>query len=186
MASFGCRRGWAPGAQIQTKAVVLKHAEPDGFTMIGIMGAYGPQSRSFWWAATPMIAEPGMLESLYERCKFAMNGGRVVSFCVLGNAVTTSTAQEYAGSLEQGLTKAQQTLQDNQNLMAVSAGARGVAFDLKEKSGVDMNTPPGVRPTLVRSVTSTESEFLVDVACGCGDAALTLDRNYDFVSLKKK
>ncbi len=173
-------------SQIQTKASVVKMEEPGGFTMVGIMAAYEPKLRSFWWRPTPMIAEAGMLESLYQRCKFVMDGVRVVSFCVLGNHVTVLTTQEYSNSLEQGLQKAEAALHANPGLMNGFAGPHDMSFDLQHKSGIDMSTPVGAPPTVVQSVTMTGGGFLLSVSCSCGDGELTLNRNYDFVDFKKK
>ena len=173
-------------ARIQTKASVVQLNEPGGFTMVGIMAAYEPKSRSFWWRPMAMIAEPSQLESLYERCKFAKDGGGVVSFCVMGNNVTILTTKDSSDSLEQGLQKAETALRENPSLMNGYSGPRDMAFDLRQKTGIDMNTPEGVRPTVVQSVTNSGSGFLVAVSCGCGDGELTLNRNYDFVNFKKK
>ena len=64
-------------------------------------------------------------------------------------------------------------------------GPRDKLFNLQQKSGVDTNTPEGVPPTVVRSVKKTPTGWDLDVTCGCGNALITIDGNFDFVAYKR-
>ena len=172
-------------AGIQSKARVFDLAERDGFTKVGIMAAYEPTSRAFWWRPTPMIAEPNMLERYFERCKFQMDGTRLLNFCVRGNEVVVTGTNDYAQSLEQGLSDAQSRLQVQPDLVMTYHGPRDVGIDLKQKAGVDTNTGEGVPPTVVRSVRKTDAGWELDVTCGCGNSLITLNNNFEFAGFKR-
>lgn len=64
-------------------------------------------------------------------------------------------------------------------------GPRDIGFDLQHKAGVDMNTPEGGPPTVVRSAENTGSGWRVEVTCACGDALILLNRYYDFIGFKR-
>jgi hypothetical protein len=132
-----------------------------------------------------MIAEPSMLERYFERCQFLMDGDRLVNICVRGNEVVVSTTLDYARSLDQGLADAQTRLQASPGLLMSYRGPRDSSFNLQQKAGVDMNTGEGVPPTVVRSVHKTSAGWDLDVTCGCGNAKISLDSNFDFVGLKR-
>ena len=170
---------------IQTKAIVFDLADPDGTTSVGIMAAFDPLSHSFWWRPVPMIAAPEMLESYFDRCKFERDGVFVVNLCVRGNEVVVTTTADHAASLENGLQDAQEKLKREPGLLMGYQGPHDIGFDLQHKAGVDMNTPEGVPPTVVRSAESTGSGWRVEVTCGCGDALVLLNRYYDFIGFKR-
>lgn len=180
----------APGAKaaIQTKAVVLNVSDPggSGWTSVGVMTAYAPSTRSFWWRPVRMIAEPEMLERYFERCKFELGGDFVVNFCVRGNEVVTTTTNEWATSLQQGLEKTQEKLRQDPGLVMGYRGPRDISFDLQHKAGADMNTLEGVAPTVVRSAKYVGSGWRLDVTCGCGNAMILLNRDYDFIDFKRE
>jgi len=175
-----------PSGPIQSKASIFDLTEPDGSTRVGIMAAYDPGSHAFWWRPVPFIAEPSMLERYFERCKFQMDGAHLLNFCVRGNEVVVTTTNDYSQSLDQGLHDAQSRLQGNRNLLMTFRGPRDTGFSLQQRAGVDMNTAEGVPPTVVRSVRRITSGWELDVTCGCGNALITLNDNYDFVSLKRE
>jgi hypothetical protein len=171
--------------EIQSKATVFDLSEPDGFTKVGIMAAYHTGSHSLWWRPVPFIAEPSMLESYFEPCKFAMAGERLLNFCVRGNEVVVSTTGDYSRSLDQGLADAQTRLQTSPGLLMSYHGPGDTGFNLQQKAGVDMNTAEGIPPTVVRSVRKTAAGWQLDVTCGCGNALITLNDNFDFVGFKR-
>ena len=171
--------------EIQSKARVFDLNERDGFTKIGIMGAYDPGSHAFWWRPTPMIGDPSMLERFFERCKFQAIGKKLLNFCVRGNEVVVTTTNEYAPSLDQGLDNAESQLTTNPNLLMTYHNPQDAVFNLQQKAGVDMNTPIGVPPTVVRSARKTPAGWELEVTCGCGNALITLNDNLDFVSLTR-
>jgi hypothetical protein len=170
---------------IQTKAKVFDFQDANGYTSIGIMGAYESNSRAFWWRPTPMIGDPKMLEAFYARCKFQMDGERLLNICVRGNEVVITSTSDYARSLEDGLAQAQAKLQANPGLSMGYRGPRDGGFNLQQKAGVDLNTPEGVPPTVVRSVQKLSNGWELDVTCGCGNARITLNNNFDFVGLRR-
>jgi hypothetical protein len=184
----GASAATASGARnedIQSKAKVFDLSERDGFTSVGIMAAYEPNSHAFWWRPTPMIAQPSMLERYFERCKFLMDSDRLLNICVRGNEVVVSTTLDYARSLDQGLADAQSRLQASPGLLMTFRGPRDSGFNLQQKAGVDMNTPEGVPPTVVRSVKKTSAGWDLDVSCGCGNALISLNKDFDFIALKR-
>ncbi len=126
-----------------------------------------------------------MLERYFERCKFERDGVFVVNFCVRGNEVVVTTTADHAASLENGLQDAQEKLKREPGLLMGYQGPHDIGFDLQHKAGVDMNTPEGVPPTVVRSAESTGSGWRVEVTCGCGDALILLNRYYDFIGFKR-
>lgn len=171
---------------IQSKARVFDLPDPrGGSTLVGIMAAYEPNSHAFWWRAVPFIAEPGMLERYLERCKFQMAGDKLLNFCVRGNEVVVTTTSEYAQSLDQGLEGVQSRLQTSPGLLMNYRGPRDTGFNLQQKARVDMNTAEGVPPTVVRSLHKTASGWELDVTCGCGNALITVNDNFDFVAIKR-
>jgi len=195
LALCSCRSPFGPGvagsavsadAGIESKARVFDLNNSSGFTKVGIMSAYDPETRSFWWRPTPFIASPSDLERFFTGCKFQMVGRRVVNFCVRGNEVVINTTSNYADSIEHGLDDAQARLKRDPGLVMGYTEPRDRAFDLKVKAGVDMNTPDGVRPTMVRSVRKVGDLWEVDVTCGCGDAIITLNRDLDFIGFKRQ
>ena len=171
--------------KIESKARVFDLTERDGFTSVGIMAAYEPSSHAFWWRPTPMIAEPSMLERYFERCRFLMDGDRLLNICVRGNEVVVSTTSDFAPSLEQGLANAQSRVQASPGLVMSYRGPRDSSFNLQQKAGVDMNTGEGVPPTVVRAVHKTPAGWDLDVTCGCGNALISLNSNFDFIGLKR-
>jgi hypothetical protein len=173
-----------PG-EIQTGARVFDLQERDGFTKIGIMAAYEPNTRAFWWRPTPMIGDPKMLERFYERCKFQMDGANLWNICVRGNEVVITGTAEYARGLDQGLSDAQSRMQSNPGLVMSYRSPHDTIFNLQQKAGVDMNTPEGVPPTVVRSLRKIAGGWELDVTCGCGNALIYLDSNFDFVRLRR-
>jgi hypothetical protein len=174
-----------PTAEIQSKARVFQLTDPNGFTTVGIMAAYDPTSHAFWWRPTPFIAHPSLLERYFERCKFQMDGQRLLNLCVRGNEVVVTTTNEYARSLDQGLDEAQSRLQSSPGLLMSYHGPRDNGFSLQQKAGVDMNTAEGVPPTVIQAVHKTAAGWELDVSCGCGNALITLTDNFDFVALKR-
>src|SRR5262249_26159032 len=144
--------GVSASTEIQSKARVFDLTGSNGFTKVGIMSAYDPDSHSFWWRPTPFIASPEMLESFFARCKFQTVGSRVVNFCVRANEVVINTTSIYADSIDHGLDEAEARLKRNPGLVMGYSETRDRAFDLKAKAGVDTNTPEGVPPTVVRAV----------------------------------
>ncbi len=177
--------GASPNSAIQSKARVFDLTDSSGFTKVGIMSAYDPETRSFWWRPTPFIASPDLLESYFERCKFHVVGKRVVSFCVRGNEVVINHTSVYADSIDHGLDDAQAKLQRTPGLLMDYHEARDHSFDLQRKAGVDMNTPAGVPPTVVRSVRRAGDLWELDVTCGCGDAIIILNKDLDFIGFKR-
>jgi hypothetical protein len=173
------------GDEIQSKARVFDLPDPHGFTTVGIMAAYEPKSHALWWRPVPFIAEPSMLERYFERCKFQMDGNRLLNFCVRGNEVVVTTSIEYAQSLDQGLESAQLQLQRNPGVVMSYRGPSDSGFNLQQKAGVDMNTPVGVPPTVVRSVRKTASGWELDVTCSCGNALISLNNNLDFAGIQR-
>jgi hypothetical protein len=174
---------------IQSKARVFDLADPrgltkNGSTKVGIMAAYDPKSHAFWWRPAPFIAESSMLERYFERCQFLPDGNQLLNFCVRENDVVVTTTSDFAQSLDQGLDAAQAQLQSNPGLLLGYRGPRDGGFNLQKKAGVDMNTAVGVPPTVVRSVTKTPTGWDLNVSCGCGDAVISLDKNYDFLDLR--
>jgi hypothetical protein len=170
---------------IQSKARVFDLNERDSFTQVGIMGAYDPGSHAFWWRPTSMIGDPSMLERFFERCKFQALGTRLLNFCVRGNEVVVTATSEYAHSLEQGLDEAESQVTTNPVLLMTYHNSRDITFNLRQKAGVDMNTPAGVPPAALRSVRKTPAGWELDVTCGCGNALIALNDNFDFVSLSR-
>jgi hypothetical protein len=175
----------ASSEEIQSKAAVFDLPDPSSFTRVGIMGAYDPKSHAFWWRSVPFIAEPSMLEAYFERCKFLMAGERLLNVCVRGNEVVVTTTGDYAQSLDQGLAGAQSRLRTTPDLLMSYRGPRDTGFNLQQKAGVDMNTAEGVPPTVVRSVRKTAEGWELNVTCGCGDALISVDNNFDFIGLKR-
>jgi hypothetical protein len=172
--------------RIQSKARVFDLNERDPFTKVGIVGAYDPGSHAFWWRPASMIGDPSMLESFFERCKFQAIGTRLLNFCVRGNEVVVTTTNEYAHSLDQGLDEAESQLTTNPVLLMTYHNSQDTMFNLEQKAGVDMNTPVGVPPTVVRSVRKTPAGWELDVTCGCGNALIALNESFDFVSLNRR
>ncbi len=174
------------GPEIQSKARVFDLTEPDNsFTKVGIMAAFDPQTQSFWWRPTPMIAEASMLERYFERCKFQRISDRVVSFCVRGNEVVINHTHDSASSIDQGLDMAQSRLEKDPNLLMTYQEPLDRLFNLKAKAGVDMNTGEGVAPTSVRSVRKVGPGWELDVTCSCGNAVITLSNDLDFIGFKR-
>lgn len=171
--------------RIQRKARVFDLADLHGSTKVGIMAAYDPKSHAFWWRPAPFIAEPNMLERYFERCQFLGDDNQLLNFCVRGNDVVVTTTSDFAPSLDQGLDAAQARLQSNPGLLMGYRGPRDGGFNLQKKAGVDMNTAVGVPPTVVRSVAKTPTGWDLNVTCACGDAVISLDKNYDFLDLKR-
>ena len=171
--------------EIQSKAVVFDLSDPNGSTSVGIMAAYEPAPHAFWWRPTPFIAEPGMLERFFERCKFVMDGNALLNICVRGNEVVVTTTADSAQGLDQGLANAQSQLQNTPGLLMAYRGPRDHSFNLQQRAGVDMNTAEGVPPTVVRSVRRTAAGWDLDVTCGCGDALISVNNNFDFVALRR-
>ena len=92
---------------------------------------------------------------------------------------------DHAASLENGLQDAREKLKREPGLLMGYQGPHDIGFDLQHKAGVDMNTPAGVPPTVVRSAENTGSGWRVEVTCGCGDALILLNRYYDFIGFKR-
>ena len=183
--TLAAANSYVKSEDIQTKARVFDLQDTNGFTAVGIMGAYESNSHAFWWRPTPMIGDPSMLERYYARCKFLMDDTHLVNICVRGNEVVVSSTTDYSRSLEEGLVEAQARLLANPGLIMGYRGPHDSSFNLQQKAGVDMNTPEGVPPTVVRSVRKLSTGWEIDVTCGCGNARITLNNNFDFVALRR-
>ncbi len=170
----------ANGASIQTKAVVVEAGDNAAGVVMGIMAAYNPKSRSFWWRATPMISEPSMLDTYYQaHCKFFMDGVQVANICLRGPDMVTLTTSEHADSLSAGLEKVQATAK--QGGAVEYKGPRDALVDLKAQ-GEDLSTPAGTPVASITSIKRDSTGYQVEVACACGDRTIFLNR--DFMSYK--
>ena len=172
--------------EIQTKAIALKLGDEQSFDMVGVMAAYEPKSRSFWWRPQPMIADGSMLESYYQaHCKFFMDGSRVGGACLRGPDMVMFTTDVYADSLDAGLEKVEHDLKENPNLVGEYKGPHDNLVNFKSW-GQDFTTPQGTPPASIRSVKYTGSGYVVEIACSCGDAVIQLNRDRFMYDLKKK
>lgn len=172
---------------IESKARVFELDYPGGLIVnVGVMGAYEPKSHAFWWRAVQFIAEPGSLERYFERCRFLRDANLLLAICVRNNEVVIASSGDRAQSLDEGLDDAVANVKRNPNLVMSYRGPRDSGFNLQQRAGVDMNTGEGVAPTSVRSVHKTATGWELDVSCGCGDARITLNNNFDFVELKRE
>jgi hypothetical protein len=185
-----CTHGGAVAADeaagdIQSKARVFQLRDANGLTTVGVMASYDPASHAFWWRPVPFIAEPSMLQRYFERCKFQRDGQHLLNLCVRGNEVVVATTNESARSLEEGLDQAQSRLQASPGLLMSYRGPRDSGFNLQQRAGIDMSTPVGVPPTVIQSVRKTTAGWELDVTCGCGNALITLNDNFDFAGLKR-
>ncbi len=165
---------------IQTKSVVVEASDNASSVVVGIMAGYNPSSRSFWWRATPMIAEPSMLDAYYEaHCKFFLMGTQVANMCVRGPDLLTSTTYEHADSLDAGLEKVQKVVKEGGAVEY--KGPHDALVDLKAQ-GQDLTTPEGTPPASITSIKPDGIGYQVEVACACGDRTIFLNR--DFMSYK--